>query len=57
VAVGIVTAGVYLLGQLIQLIADHWPQIVGGITVLGLILAALSRAGICPGLHCPGCRH
>jgi len=50
-----------LLGWAIYLLfvwlAAHVAEVLG---VLGALLAALwllGRVGVCPGVHCPGCRH
>jgi hypothetical protein len=34
------------------------PELLGLLAVAGvLLLFAAGRAGVCPGIHCPGCRH
>jgi hypothetical protein len=42
---------------LVQLVVAHWALIVGLLTAVGVALLLASRAGVCPGIHCPGCRH
>lgn len=42
---------------LVQLVAAHWPLILGVLTLAATALLLAGRAGICPGIHCPGCRH
>jgi hypothetical protein len=41
----------------ISAIGDALPQLLGLAAVVGVLLLAAGRAGICPGIHCPGCRH
>jgi hypothetical protein len=53
---GLTAVAAYLLGRLVELIAAHLGLLLGVVAV-ALLLAALVRAGACPGIHCPGCRH
>lgn len=47
----------YLLYLLVQLIVTHLALIIGALIGVVAVWFALGRAGVCPGLHCPGCRH
>lgn len=35
----------------------HWQMLLGAAVVAAVVLAGLGRVGVCPGIHCPGCRH
>jgi len=51
-------AGVaYLVYLLVQVVISHLALIVGVLVAAGAAWFLLGRAGVCPGLHCPGCRH
>jgi hypothetical protein len=53
---GLTAVAAYLIGQLAELIAAHLGLLLG-VAAVALLLAGLVRAGACPGIHCPGCRH
>lgn len=38
-------------------VAAHWQMLLGAAVVSLLLVFGLGRVGVCPGLHCPGCRH
>lgn len=56
--VGTIGVAVWAVIQAVQWVAQHWAT-VGGIALLALLLlfVVLPRAGVCPGIHCPGCKH
>lgn len=58
VAVGAVLAGAgFAVAWLVSVVVVSLPAILGGVAVLLAVLYGLGRVGVCPGLHCPGCRH
>jgi hypothetical protein len=56
-AAGLLTAIAWLLGQLVAFLTAHAAALAGVAIALVAIIAALGRAGVCPGIHCPGCTH
>ena len=54
--VAAVAAAWVIVAAVLWLVA-HWALAVGGVVLLGAVWFALARAGFCPGIHCPGCRH
>ncbi len=56
-AIGLAAATVYAVARLVAELIHLLPIIAGALVVLLVVWAALGRAGVCPGLHCPGCRH
>ena len=61
-AVAVPTAGavaglLWALARLVAELAHLLPYLGAALTVALLLWATLGRAGICPGLHCPGCSH
>jgi hypothetical protein len=54
---GVAVGAVYAVGLLIAGLVRLVPYVGGGLVVVLLLWAALGRAGVCPGLHCPGCSH
>lgn len=54
VAVGALVA---LLWWAVLWLADHAAQVLGVLGALLVVVWLLGRVGVCPGVHCPGCRH
>jgi hypothetical protein len=54
---GLLAATAYLLGQLVAFITAHATVLAGIAIALVALIAALHRAGVCPGIHCAGCTH
>lgn len=42
---------------LVQLVIAHLALFVGALLLTVALIASLGRAGVCVGVHCPGCRH
>jgi len=51
-----VAAAWVIVAAVLWLVA-HWALAVGAVVLLGAVWFVLARAGFCPGIHCPGCRH
>lgn len=47
----------YALILLTQFVLSHLALIIGALFATLALWFLLGRAGVCPGLHCPGCRH
>lgn len=63
-SVALLAAGgalVWLLVEVVMLAARwlgaHVPQVLGSLGALLALMYLLGCAGVCPGVHCPGCRH
>ena len=56
---GVVTAtAVTAVWATVAWLIDHWAILAGGAAVLIAAVLTLARsAGVCAGLHCPGCGH
>lgn len=54
---GAVGALVALLWWAVLWVADHAAQVLGVLGALLVLFWLLGRVGVCPGVHCPGCRH
>ena len=54
---GVAAAVVYTVTRLIAELLHLLPYLGGALVLLLVGWAALGRAGVCPGLHCPGCSH
>jgi hypothetical protein len=57
-AAAAVLAGLaWLVVAAVAWVAAHWAHLLVGLVVLAAVLGGLGRAGVCVGMHCPGCRH
>jgi len=54
---GVAAAAVYAVTRLIAELVHLLPYLGFALVLLLVGWAALGRAGVCPGLHCPGCSH
>jgi hypothetical protein len=54
---GAAVAVVYAVSRLVAALVHLLPYLGIGLVVALLVWRALGRAGVCPGLHCPGCSH
>ena len=54
---GLTAAVIYAVARLVAALIPLLPYLGGALLVALILWAALGRAGICPGLHCPGCSH
>lgn len=48
---------VWLIITVVQFVIEHAVVVAGAAVLLALLLGAAGKVGICPGIHCPGCRH
>ena len=55
--VGLAAVAVYAVMRLVAELIHLLPVLGGALVLLLLVWSALGRAGVCPGLHCPGCAH
>lgn len=44
-------------GLALQWLIAHLPHVLVAAAIIGALLAAAGRAGVCVGIHCPGCKH
>ncbi len=52
------TAAVAAAWVTVAWLIDHWAVLAGGLALLIATVLTLTRAaGVCAGLHCPGCGH
>jgi hypothetical protein len=56
-AAGFAAFLVYAVTQLVAALVALLPFFGGALLVALAVWALLGRAGVCPGLHCPGCAH
>jgi hypothetical protein len=54
---GFAAAVVYAVARLVAELIRLLPYVGGALVVALTLWALLGRAGVCPGLHCPGCSH
>jgi hypothetical protein len=54
---GVLGVVVWAVATLIAWVVAHWLTVLGVLAGGWLVLTALGRAGVCPGIHCPGCSH
>jgi len=54
---GVAAAAVYAVTRLIAGLIHLLPYLGGALVLVLIVWAALGRAGVCPGMHCPGCSH
>lgn len=54
---GAAVAVVYAVPRLLAALIPVLPYLGVALVVALLVWRALGRAGVCPGLHCPGCSH
>lgn len=55
--VGLAAAVVYAVTRLVAALLHLLPFLGVALVVAVIAWALLGRAGVCPGLHCPGCSH
>jgi hypothetical protein len=55
--VGLAAVAAYAVTRLIAELIHLLPYLGSALVVVLLVWAVLGRAGVCPGLHCPGCSH
>jgi hypothetical protein len=56
-AAALIGLAVYGVVLLVTALVHLLPLLIGGLVLLLLAWAVLGRAGVCPGVHCPGCTH
>lgn len=56
-ALAILGAAIWVIVTLLAWVLAHLALITATLAAAVLIVVLLSRAGICPGIHCPGCPH
>jgi hypothetical protein len=54
---GVVVALAYAVAWLVAELVRLLPYVGGALVVVLIVWAVLGRAGVCAGLHCPGCSH
>lgn len=54
VVVSALGVALYLL---VQAVIALMPYVIAGLVILAVLWLLAGRAGVCPGVHCPGCRH
>ena len=54
---GAAVAVVYAVSRLLAALIPALPYLGVALVVALLVWRVLGRAGVCPGLHCPGCSH
>ena len=54
---GLTVGLIYAVSRLIAALIPLLPYLGVGLVLVLLLWAALGRAGVCAGLHCPGCSH
>ena len=54
---GFAAAVLYTLSRLVAELARLLPYLGGALVAAVAAWVLLSRVGVCPGLHCPGCSH
>ncbi|MFI7543111.1 hypothetical protein [Actinoplanes sp. NPDC049599] len=56
-ATGLAVAVVYAVSRLVAALLHLLPLLGVALVVTVIAWSLLGRAGVCPGLHCPGCSH
>jgi hypothetical protein len=56
-AVAVLAGLVWLVVVAVAWVVAHWAHLLVGLVLLAVLLGLAGRAGVCVGVHCPGCRH
>jgi hypothetical protein len=56
-SIGFAVAVAYTVSRLVAALIHLLPYLGVALVLVLAVWATLGRAGVCPGLHCPGCSH